>query len=52
MLTNIKQHIAKVKANTRSYIEPMPEVPLFSSFRYGAAATLWQTTVHIRLIHE
>ena len=35
-ITDIKKHIAKVKANTKSYIEPMPEVPLFSSFDYSA----------------
>ncbi len=35
-ITDIKSYIAKVQANTNSYIEPMPEVPVFSSFDYSA----------------
>jgi len=33
---DIKKHITTVKTNTKSRIEPMPEVPLFSSFNYSA----------------
>lgn len=35
-LSEIKSHIETVQANTKSYIEPMPEVPIFSSFDYSA----------------
>ena len=34
-VSDIKAHIAKVKAETQSYIEPMPEVPIFTSFNYS-----------------
>jgi type IV pilus assembly protein PilP len=35
-ISEIKSHIAKVKANTKAYIEPMPEVPSFTSFHYSS----------------
>ena len=35
---DIKKHIATVKTNTKSRIEPMPEVPLFSSFNPSSAS--------------
>jgi len=35
-ISEIKNHIAKVKANTKAYIEPMPEVPSFTSFHYSS----------------
>jgi type IV pilus assembly protein PilP len=34
--SDLKVHIAKVKANTTSYIEPMPEVPTFNHYDYSA----------------
>ncbi|REL28500.1 pilus assembly protein PilP [Thalassotalea euphylliae] len=34
--SDLKIHIAKVKANAKSYIEPMPEVPTFNHFKYAA----------------
>jgi len=34
--TDLKNHIAKIQANTKSYIEPMPEVPKFNHFDYSA----------------
>lgn len=33
---DIRTHISTVQANTRSYIEPMPEVPVFNHFDYLA----------------
>jgi len=33
---DIRAHIATVQANTRNYIEPMPEVPVFNHFDYEA----------------
>ncbi|MCH2058938.1 MAG: pilus assembly protein PilP [Thalassotalea sp.] len=33
--SDLKIHIAEVKANTRSYIEPMPEVPTFNHYDYS-----------------
>ncbi len=33
---DLKTHIATVQANTQSYIEPMPEVPVFNHFDYAA----------------
>jgi len=33
---DIRTHISTVQANTRSYIEPMPEVPVFNHFDYEA----------------
>jgi len=35
-VSEIKSHIATVKATTKAYIEPMPEVPVFSSFDYSS----------------
>ena len=35
-VTAIKSQMATVKANTKAYIEPMPEVPVFISFHYAA----------------
>ncbi len=35
-MNEIKSHIATVKANTKAYIEPMPEVPVFISFDYSS----------------
>ena len=35
-ISDLEQHIAKVKENTSSYIEPMPAVPVYSSFNYSA----------------
>jgi len=32
---DLKTHIATVQANTTSYIEPMPEVPVFNHFLYS-----------------
>ncbi len=34
--SDLQTHIAKVRANTKSYIEPMPEVPRFNHFDYSA----------------
>lgn len=34
--TELKAHIAKVQANTTSYIDPMPAVPEFNHFDYSA----------------
>ena len=34
--SDLRSHISYVKANTRSYIEPMPEVPSFNHFDYSA----------------
>ena len=34
--SDLKEHIANVKANSTSYIEPMPEVPTFNHFEYAA----------------
>jgi len=34
-VSDLKAHIAKVKSETQSYIEPMPEVPVFTSFHYS-----------------
>ncbi len=34
--SDLKIHIANVKANARSYIEPMPEVPVFNHYDYAA----------------
>jgi len=35
-VSEIKAHMAAVKANTKAYIEPMPKVPSFSSFDYSS----------------
>ncbi|WP_448212610.1 pilus assembly protein PilP [Colwellia sp. MEBiC06753] len=35
--SDIQAHIEKVQANTKSYIEPMPEVPEFNHYKYSAA---------------
>tara|TARA_B110000902_G_C14255529_1_gene567725 strand:- start:198 stop:719 length:522 start_codon:yes stop_codon:yes gene_type:complete len=33
-VSEIKNHMATVKATTKVYIEPMPEAPIFRSFHY------------------
>jgi len=35
-ISEIKNHIARVKANTKVYVEPMPKVPRFTSFHYSS----------------
>jgi len=34
--SELKEHIAKVQANTKSYIQPIEEVPVFNHFSYDA----------------
>lgn len=35
--SDLRAHIDKVKAETKSYIEPMPEAPQFNHFDYAAS---------------
>jgi|TARA_B110000908_G_C9893286_1_gene287759 type IV pilus assembly protein PilP len=37
-ISEIKSQIATIKANTTAYIEPMPEVIVFTSFNYSSEA--------------
>ena len=37
-ITEIKSEIARIQANTSAYIEPMPDVIVFTSFKYSAEA--------------
>ena len=34
--SDLKAHITTIQANTKNYIEPMPEVPVFNHFDYDA----------------